>query len=95
MFIRRLQSEEGSALTEFAILVPSIMMIFLYSIFFTDMIEVKLKTLEAARFMTWESVVYRSSASIQQDVQDRFVNLRSTDLEPAETLHMIGLENVV
>ncbi|MDF1562502.1 MAG: hypothetical protein P1V51_05640 [Deltaproteobacteria bacterium] len=94
IFQRLLREEEGSGLTEFAIMVPSIMIIFLYSIFFTDMIEVKLKTLEASRFMTWESTVYRDGNSIKQDMETRFANLRSTDIEAAETLHMIGIENV-
>lgn len=89
-----LRDEEGSALAEFSIVTPAVLMLLFYSIFFTDLVEVKLKTLEAARYAAWEKTVHRRPDTIAQEVQERFANLNSTDLQAANTTHMIGVTNV-
>lgn len=55
----RLRRERsGQALVEFAIVAPLIVMVMLFAIWCWEIITIKLKTQEAARFATWEATAY-------------------------------------
>jgi hypothetical protein len=73
----RLSDERGSALVEAAILFPCLVLVLFWSIALTDVLVLKLKTSEAARFALWETTAWKSPARIQQEVQQRFDDLRS------------------
>jgi len=49
---------EGQALTEFALVAPIIVMVLLFSIWFTELVTIKLKVQEAARYVAWETTSY-------------------------------------
>lgn len=59
---RRRQSwlswQPGQSLTEFAIMVPIIVLVLWFSIYFSEIIQVRLKLQEAARFAAWEFTAY-------------------------------------
>jgi len=87
------RNTRGQALVEFAVALPTMVLIFLFSQFFYEAIQVKLKTQEMARYMAWEftghalhdyddgSFKYSDvSTEIKTDTSQRFANLKSTDL---------------
>jgi len=43
---------------EFAIVVPLVIMVFMFSMWFTELIQIKLKVQEAARYAAWEATAY-------------------------------------
>ena len=49
----------GQALTEFALVVPIIVLILLFSVWFSELVTIKLKTQEAARYTAWEVTSYK------------------------------------
>ncbi|MBW2731811.1 MAG: pilus assembly protein [Deltaproteobacteria bacterium] len=55
---RRGEAEEGQALVEFAVVLPLVVMIFLGVMWFWELLQVKLKVQEAARFAAWEATAY-------------------------------------
>ena len=71
------RSQRGSALVEAAIIFPCLVLIVMWSAAMTDIMVLKLKASEAARFSLWETTVFRSPQQIDSDVQARFVDLRS------------------
>lgn len=52
------RGEDGQALVEFAIVAPLIVMVLLFSMWFYELVQIKLKVQEAARFATWEATAY-------------------------------------
>jgi len=48
----------GQALTEFAIVAPIIVMVLLFSIWFYELVHIKLKVQEASRYAAWEATSY-------------------------------------
>ncbi len=72
-----LRDQRGSALVEAAIIFPCLVLIVMWSAAMTDIMVLKLKAAEAARFSLWETTVFRSPQQIDSDVQARFVDLRS------------------
>lgn len=78
------RGEEGAATVEFAIIAPAVILILLWSIFFSDIAMVKLKVLEAARFAVWEETAFRNPTEVQNDLKDRFHDLRSSDTDQVE-----------
>jgi len=87
------RNTRGQALVEFAVALPTMVLIFLFSQFFYEAIQVKLKTQEMARYTAWEftghalhdysdgSFKYSDASSdIRTDTSKRFANLKSTDL---------------
>ena len=74
---KRSSREAGSALTEAAIMFPVMILILWWSSAMTDVMILKLKGLEAARFALWETTVFRTQVAIAADVQARFRDLRS------------------
>ncbi len=69
--------EEGSAMTEAAILIPILILIMYWSSAMTDVMVLKIKAQEAARFALWEMTVFRSPTDISADVQTRFADMKS------------------
>ena len=51
--------EEGQALVEFAIVAPLIVMVLMFSIWFVELVQIKLKVQEAARYAAWEATSYK------------------------------------
>lgn len=56
---RFVHETSGQALTEFALVVPSILLVITFSIWFTELVQIKLKVTEAARFAAWEATAYQ------------------------------------
>ena len=44
---------------EFAIVVPLVIMVFMFSMWFTELVQIKLKVQEAARYAAWEATAYK------------------------------------
>lgn len=59
--MKRRDAQSGQALTEFAIVVPVIVCLVLFSIYFYELLSVKLKAQEAARYAAWEATSYQLS----------------------------------
>ena len=74
---RHRRSERGSALVEGAIVIPVLVLLMYWSAAITDIMVLKLKGQEAARFALWEMTVFRNPAQISTDVRNRFADLRS------------------
>ena len=55
----RWHRDEGQALTEFAIVVPVIVLVLMFSVWFGELVTIKLKTQEAARYTAWEVTAYK------------------------------------
>jgi len=81
----------GQALVEFAIVAPLIVLIFLFSVWFYELVHIKLKVQEAARYAAWEATAYPlhdygegsgfSSDAMQQiqtDTMQRYADLDSS-----------------
>ena len=75
--MKTLNDQRGSALVEAAIIFPCLILIVMWSAAITDILVLKLKASEAARFSLWETTVFRTPQQIDTDVQARFVDLRS------------------
>jgi hypothetical protein len=78
--------ESGSALVEAALVIPVLVLIIYWSAAMTDVLVLKIKSSEAARFALWETTVFRSGPEIAGDVARRFADLRSAaGLELSDT----------
>ncbi|HYZ90358.1 MAG TPA: TadE family protein [Myxococcales bacterium] len=73
----RLRGERGSALVEAAIVFPCLLLVVLWSIALTDVLVLKLKASEAARFALWETTVWKAPGKIEQEIRERFTDARS------------------
>jgi hypothetical protein len=73
------RDEEGTALVETAIVVPCLVLVVLWSSALTDMLVLKLKAAEAARYALWESTVFKDPAQISAEVERRFSDLASPE----------------
>ena len=51
---RIIQDQQGQTMAEFAIVLPVLLMLFIWAFQFYDMLAIKHKTIEAARFAAWE-----------------------------------------
>lgn len=74
---RRADDDEGTALTEFAIVAPLFIILIYWSQFFADLGILKLKAEEAARYATWEMTAHRAPSAVSSEIQTRFVDLES------------------
>lgn len=72
-----LRGQRGSALVEAAILFPCLVLILYWSASLTDVLVLKLKSAEAARFALWETTAWRPSVAIDAEMRKRFADLRS------------------
>jgi hypothetical protein len=78
--MRRLHdAQDGSSLTEFAIVAPLFIMLVMWSQFFTDFGIFKLKVQEAARYGLWEMTAQRPMAQVRTEITDRFKDLASPE----------------
>jgi len=75
--MRSLREEQGSALVEAAILIPVLILILYWSSAFTDVLVLKIKATEAARYALFETTVWKTPAQIDKEVRTRFADLRS------------------
>jgi len=75
--MRAIREEQGSALVEAAILIPLLILILYWSSAFTDVLVLKIKASEAARYALFETTVWKRPAQIDQEVRTRFADLRS------------------
>jgi len=83
----------AQALVEFAITVPVMVTILLFAMYFYEIIQIKLKTQEVARYAAWEFTGYPlhdydkdraqgfgdAKNDIMGDISERYVNLKSGD----------------
>jgi Flp pilus assembly protein TadG len=72
-----LREERGSALVEAAIIIPVLVLILYWSGALTDVLVLKLKASEAARYALFETTVWKTQAQIDQEIRTRFADLRS------------------
>ena len=72
-----LKRERGSALVEAAIIIPILVILLYWAIGMTDILVLRTKASEAARFALWENTVFRTPNEISQDVTARFRDLKS------------------
>ena len=82
--------EEGTALTELAILAPIFILIFMWAQFFVDLGLVKLKAEEAARFALWEMAAQQPIGGTVSAVRDRFSDLASPPVAEFQKSTPIG-----
>jgi len=75
--MRALRDEQGSALVEAAILIPVLILILYWSSVFTDVLVLKIKASEAARYALFETTVWKQPAQIGDEVRQKFADLRS------------------
>lgn len=73
------REERGSALVEAAIVLPCLVLALLGSVALTDVLILKLKAAEAARYGLWESTVFKAPRQIAAEVESRFADLASPD----------------
>jgi hypothetical protein len=92
-----LRGEGGQTLTEFAIIMPVLVGILIFAIYFYEATQIKLKQQEAERFVAWEftgkqltdygqngnqnSLFNQAKSAIISEMQDRYANLVSTNKE--------------
>jgi len=74
----RLHTEDqGSALTEAAIVLPCLVLAICWSAALTDVLILKCKAAEALRYALWENTVFKPPARVDAEVRSRFADLRS------------------
>ena len=98
----------GQAITEFALVLPVMIVILLYSLYFTELVRAKLKLQEAGRYLAWEMTSYplddfgqakhdRAFSVAQQpallDALDRYRDLESIDDRAAGDF-VVGYSNL-
>jgi hypothetical protein len=71
----------GAATVEFALAVPVLVMILLFSMYLTELVRAKLKLLELARYATWEMTSYTLSDFGQADHDAAFEDAKKEALE--------------
>src|SRR5438270_1958023 len=69
--------ERGSALVEAAIIIPVLVMLLYWAIGMTDIMVLRVKAAEAARYALWETTVFRTPTEINREVRTRFADLKS------------------
>lgn len=105
---RTLRYRRGQAITEFALVLPVLIVILLYSMYFTELVRAKLKLQEASRFVAWEMTSYTlddfgkadhagafkaAKDPAELDALDRYKDLESIDnRSPGD--FVVGYSNV-
>jgi hypothetical protein len=85
---RRMRGDEsGQALVEFAIVVPLIVTVFLFAQWGWELVQIKLKIQEAARFAAWEATAYPLH-DYDKGKADGFSKMRTSVM--AETMMRYG-----
>jgi hypothetical protein len=69
--------DQGSALTEAAIVFPCLVLAVFWSAALTDVLILKCKAAEALRYALWENTVFKPPVRIDAEVRSRFADLRS------------------
>lgn len=84
---RTRNGESGQALVEFAIVAPLIVMVILFSMWFYELVQIKLKVQEAARYATWEATAYplhdykKGKGALSQLAQTMTTNVRNDTMQ--------------
>jgi len=91
---RRGRGERGNALVEFAIIAPLFFTILLWSMYFFDILQIRLKVQEAARYAAWEVSAYELSDYIGQDHDGRFATAK-TEIEDEATQRYEELNSAI
>jgi hypothetical protein len=92
---QRRDREQGTALTEFVVIMPLFILLLFWSEFFVDLGLVKLKAEEAARYALWEMTAQRDPGAIQAEVSQRFKDLSSpADINSSAPVGVRSFKNV-
>jgi hypothetical protein len=83
----------GQALVEFAIVTPLVVLVFLFAVWFYELVQIKLKVQEAGRYAAWEATAYPlheygegegegedPMQAIRTDTQNRYADLDSSTM---------------
>jgi len=81
-------------MAEFAICTPAILLLLFWSVYFSDVMMVRIKVLEASRTAAWESTVMRPSGAIKSDLEARFRNLHAQNRDANDPGDYIGIKDV-
>ncbi len=80
--VRSRKRESGTSVTETALLLPIILTILFFALFFWDVSKKRIKTLEVARFAAWEQTAYqnvlKSPGAIASETKTRYDDLDGT-----------------
>lgn len=76
---RRLRARRGSSTVEFAIMAPLLVVIVLWSNYFWEVLRVRIKAAEAARFVAFERTVRKDLGQITSEAQSRYQDLNGSD----------------
>jgi hypothetical protein len=76
---RRLPARRGSSTVEFAIMAPLLVVLVLWSNYFWEVLRVRIKAAEAARFVAFERTVRKDLGQITAEAQSRYQDLNGSD----------------
>ncbi|WNG19467.1 TadE family protein [Cystobacter fuscus] len=76
---RRLAARRGSSTVEFAIMAPILVVLVLWSNYFWEVLRVRIKAAEAARFIAFERTVRKDLGQITAEAQSRYQDLNGSD----------------
>ncbi len=72
---RRRLARRGSSTVEFALMAPLLIVLVLWSSYFWELLRVRIKVAEAARFIAFERTVRKDLSSITNEAQSRYQDL--------------------
>jgi Flp pilus assembly protein TadG len=75
----------GQAITEFALVLPVLIVILLYSMYFTELVRAKLKLQEASRYVAWEMTSYTLDDYGKEDHNKAFATARDSSVLDGKT----------
>jgi hypothetical protein len=73
------RSRRGSSTVEFAIMAPILVVLVLWSNYFWELLRVRIKAAEAARFVAFERTVREDLGAITSEAQSRYKDLNGVD----------------
>ncbi|ATB41762.1 pilus biogenesis protein, TadE family [Cystobacter fuscus] len=76
---RRLPARRGSSTVEFAIMAPLLVVLVLWSNYFWEVLRVRIKVAEAARFIAFERTARKDLGQITAEAQSRYQDLNGSD----------------
>ncbi len=80
---RRMAAQRGAATVEFALVVPLLITMVMFSMFLTEIVRVKMKLQEASRFVAWEFTSYMLTDYGNKDHAARWDQAHTEILEQA------------
>ncbi|OJH40868.1 TadE family protein [Cystobacter ferrugineus] len=76
---QRRRARRGSSTVEFAIMAPLLVVLVLWSNYFWEVLRVRIKAAEAARFVAFEHTVRKDLGQITSEAQSRYQDLNGAD----------------